>query len=200
VVWLLQVVTEWVWTYFSGKKNHSQTCHPIIAIPHSPIVRLLNRLGPSGWLSWNANTSIRRISSFRHITLNPTTLSKPLYLCKNCYSQLGGPPLHESRWIKYSQFNRHYSQFNSNQFKRFLFGSKSKIHLDDILALFSWLFVGNTLLVLIGTTTFFSLVILAVNSLSVEEKFAERLSEYLTLQTGWDIKFESAQSKYLQLI
>lgn len=39
---------------------------------------------------------------------------------------------------------------------------------DDFLALFSWLFVGNTLFVLVGTTTFLSVVVVVANSLSFQ--------------------------------
>ncbi|KAJ3025923.1 Mitochondrial distribution and morphology protein 31, mitochondrial precursor, partial [Rhizophlyctis rosea] len=64
--------------------------------------------------------------------------------------------------------------------------------MDDVLALFSWIFVGHTVFLLAGTTTFLSLIVVVVNSLQFQEYFAQSISDYLTKETGWKISFESA--------
>lgn len=63
---------------------------------------------------------------------------------------------------------------------------------NDFALMFSWLFVGNTLLFIIGTTTFFSLILFALNTVRAQAYFAQILSDYLTKQTGFEIKFQSA--------
>ncbi|KAG9296001.1 hypothetical protein G9A89_011853 [Geosiphon pyriformis] len=64
--------------------------------------------------------------------------------------------------------------------------------MDDILAMFSWVFVGNTLFILIGTTSFFSILLATANSLQFQEFIARRIGNYLTKETGITIVFESA--------
>ncbi|RKP13817.1 mitochondrial distribution and morphology protein family 31/32, partial [Piptocephalis cylindrospora] len=63
---------------------------------------------------------------------------------------------------------------------------------DDVLALFSWAFGGTTLFILIGTTTFTSLILALANSLQFQEFIASRLGRYLYQQTGVTFHFESA--------
>ncbi|KAJ1930537.1 Mitochondrial distribution and morphology protein 31, mitochondrial precursor [Tieghemiomyces parasiticus] len=65
---------------------------------------------------------------------------------------------------------------------------------DDILGIFSWIFVSNALFVLIGTTTFFSLVLAIANGLSFEDYVAHKLGEYLMTLTGATFTFESSIS------
>ncbi|KAJ3412084.1 Mitochondrial distribution and morphology protein 31, mitochondrial precursor [Chytridiales sp. JEL 0842] len=64
--------------------------------------------------------------------------------------------------------------------------------MDDILAIFSWVSVGTSFFVLAGTTTAVSLVVAAANSIRVQEYIAEKISEYLGKETGFEITFESA--------
>lgn len=63
---------------------------------------------------------------------------------------------------------------------------------DDVLALSSWLFVGNSLFVLAGTTTAVSLGLFVANTLNSEEMVAKAVGRYLTKSTGATITFESA--------
>lgn len=81
---------------------------------------------------------------------------------------------------------------NILRLRLFLMGQVRPMRTDDILALFSWIFVGNTLFILVGTTTFLSVMLVLANSFSFQEKLAEMVSESLTGQTGWNINFESA--------
>ncbi|KTW27102.1 hypothetical protein T552_02594 [Pneumocystis carinii B80] len=65
-------------------------------------------------------------------------------------------------------------------------------NVDDISALFTWLIACNILWVIIGTTTFFSLVLAAVNSVFAQEYLATKIGEYLTKETGITVLFESS--------
>ncbi|QRV79567.1 mitochondrial distribution and morphology protein 31 [Ceratobasidium sp. AG-Ba] len=78
------------------------------------------------------------------------------------------------------------------RFKWFTIKSFRKFNADDISAFLSWVLVGQTLWILIGTTTFFSVVFAILNSLSMQEYVARSLSDYLTSETGIRVVFESA--------
>ncbi|CAE6473076.1 unnamed protein product [Rhizoctonia solani] len=78
------------------------------------------------------------------------------------------------------------------RFKWFAIKSFRKFNADDISAFLSWFLVGQTLWILVGTTTFFSVVFAVLNSLSLQEYVARTISDYLTSETGIRIVFESA--------
>jgi distribution and morphology protein 31 len=59
-----------------------------------------------------------------------------------------------------------------------------RFNTDDLSAFASWFVVGNTLWILIGTTTFVSAVFATLNSLSLQEYVARWISDYLTSNTG----------------
>ncbi|KAI7818339.1 mitochondrial distribution and morphology protein family 31/32 [Gamsiella multidivaricata] len=63
---------------------------------------------------------------------------------------------------------------------------------DDFIAMFSWAFLANVAFVLLGTTTFFSLVLTTANSLQFQGFVASKISDYLTASTGVKVKFEAA--------
>ncbi|KAF9976600.1 Mitochondrial distribution and morphology protein 31, mitochondrial precursor [Actinomortierella ambigua] len=63
---------------------------------------------------------------------------------------------------------------------------------DDFIAVFSWAFLANAMFVLLGTTTFVSLVLAALNSLQFQGFVAAKISDYLTASTGVKVKFDSA--------
>ncbi|KAF9946411.1 Mitochondrial distribution and morphology protein 31, mitochondrial precursor [Mortierella alpina] len=63
---------------------------------------------------------------------------------------------------------------------------------DDFIAMFSWAFLANVAFVLLGTTTFFSLILAAANSLQFQGFVASKISDYLTASTGVKVKFEAA--------
>jgi distribution and morphology protein 31 len=50
------------------------------------------------------------------------------------------------------------------RFKWFSIRSVRPFNLDEITALFSWVLLGHVVWVVVGTTTFFSLLILAINT------------------------------------
>ncbi|CAO3574728.1 unnamed protein product [Mortierella alpina] len=63
---------------------------------------------------------------------------------------------------------------------------------DDFIAMFSWAFLANVAFVLLGTTTFFSLLLATANSLQFQGFVASKISDYLTASTGVKVKFEAA--------
>lgn len=60
---------------------------------------------------------------------------------------------------------------------------------DDLWALVSWLFVGQGLFILAGTTTFASIVLLLANSLQFQDWLARQLTQYLAKHTGLEVSF-----------
>jgi len=63
---------------------------------------------------------------------------------------------------------------------------------DEIFAFLSWIFWGHVLWVVIGTTTFVSLGIWAINTVFAQETLAGWVGNYLTKSSGVHIVFESA--------
>ncbi|KAK9495042.1 hypothetical protein V1508DRAFT_240998 [Lipomyces doorenjongii] len=78
------------------------------------------------------------------------------------------------------------------RFKWTLIRQVRPFNMDDMSAFFSWLIVGNVLWVILGTTTFFSLVILTANTVFAQETLARMIGNYLTKETGITVVFESA--------
>ncbi|KAJ8101122.1 mitochondrial distribution and morphology proteins-domain-containing protein [Lipomyces tetrasporus] len=78
------------------------------------------------------------------------------------------------------------------RFKWTLIRQVRPFNMDDMSAFFSWLIVGNVIWVILGTTTFFSLVILTANTVFAQETLARMIGNYLTKETGVTVVFESA--------
>ncbi|KAI9787857.1 MAG: Mitochondrial distribution and morphology protein 31, mitochondrial precursor [Peltula sp. TS41687] len=78
------------------------------------------------------------------------------------------------------------------RFKWFSIRSLRPFNTDDISAFFSWFLVGHVIWILLGTTTFFSLAILAVNTVVAQETLARWVGNYLTKSSGVKVVFESA--------
>ncbi|TPX71395.1 hypothetical protein SpCBS45565_g01096 [Spizellomyces sp. 'palustris'] len=74
----------------------------------------------------------------------------------------------------------------------FLMGSMRPWRADDVFAMFSWIFMGHTLFLLVGTTTFLSMLIGVANSLQFQAYLAKAISDYITQETGMKVSFESA--------
>ena len=64
--------------------------------------------------------------------------------------------------------------------------------MDEIFGLFSWIVFGHVLWLIIGTTTFVSLAILAINTVFAQETLAGWVGNYLTYSSGLKVVFESA--------
>ncbi|KAF8973038.1 mitochondrial distribution and morphology protein family 31/32 [Flammula alnicola] len=78
------------------------------------------------------------------------------------------------------------------RFKWFTVRGFRKFNADDISALITWFLMSQTLWILIGTTTFFSVIFSTANSLRLQHYVARAISDYLTSETGITIIFESA--------
>ncbi|OAX84274.1 hypothetical protein ACJ72_01363 [Emergomyces africanus] len=78
------------------------------------------------------------------------------------------------------------------RFKWFSIRSIRPFNVDDIGAFFSWILLGHVLWVILGTTTFFSLLILAINTVFAQETLARWIGNYLTKSSGLTVVFESA--------
>ncbi|KAJ5736676.1 uncharacterized protein N7483_001801 [Penicillium malachiteum] len=78
------------------------------------------------------------------------------------------------------------------RFKWFSIRSVRPFNLDEIAALFSWVLLGHVVWVVLGTTTFFSLLILAINTVFAQETLAGWVGNYLTKSSGVQVVFESA--------
>ncbi|KAF8629849.1 hypothetical protein AX15_003212 [Amanita polypyramis BW_CC] len=78
------------------------------------------------------------------------------------------------------------------RFKWFTIKSFRKFNADDISAFVTWFLMSQTLWILVGTTTFFSVVFATANSLRLQNSVARAISDYLTSETGVTIIFESA--------
>ena len=78
------------------------------------------------------------------------------------------------------------------RFKWFSIRSVRPFNADEIGAFFSWFLLGHVLWVILGTTTFFSLAIFAVNTVFAQETLARWVGNYLTKSSGVKVVFESA--------
>ena len=78
------------------------------------------------------------------------------------------------------------------RFKWFSIRSARPFNVDEIGAFFSWVVLGHVLWIALGTTTFFSLAIFAVNTVFAQETVAGWVGNYLTKSSGIKVVFESA--------
>ncbi|KAL2756876.1 hypothetical protein ACRALDRAFT_1041335 [Sodiomyces alcalophilus JCM 7366] len=65
-------------------------------------------------------------------------------------------------------------------------------NIDEWGAFVSWFLFGHIVWILVGTTTFFSLLILSINTVFAQETVAKWVGDYLTQSAGVTIVFESA--------
>jgi distribution and morphology protein 31 len=77
-------------------------------------------------------------------------------------------------------------------FKWLTIRSARPFNADEIYALFSWILAAHILWVIVGTTTFFSLTILLINTVFAQETLAQWIGNYLTQSSGIKVVFESA--------
>lgn len=78
------------------------------------------------------------------------------------------------------------------RFKWLTIRSARPFNSEEIFAFLSWIFWGHVLWVVIGTTTFVSLAIWAINTVFAQETLAGWVGNYLTRSSGVTIVFESA--------
>ncbi|KAJ6445554.1 mitochondrion biogenesis protein [Purpureocillium lavendulum] len=63
---------------------------------------------------------------------------------------------------------------------------------DEWGAFVSWFMLGHLVWILVGTTTFFSLLIFSINTVFAQETLAKWIGDYLTQSAGVTVVFESA--------
>ena len=78
------------------------------------------------------------------------------------------------------------------RFKWFSIRSVRPFNADEIGAFFSWFLLGHVIWIIVGTTTFFSLAIFAMNTVFAQETLARWVGNYLTKSSGVKVVFESA--------
>lgn len=78
------------------------------------------------------------------------------------------------------------------RFKWFSIRSVRPWNADDISAFFTWVAAGHLIWLLVGTTTFFSLLIFVLNTVFAQETLARWIGNYLTQSSGLQVVFESA--------
>ncbi|KAL2171690.1 hypothetical protein VTG60DRAFT_1986 [Thermothelomyces hinnuleus] len=78
------------------------------------------------------------------------------------------------------------------RFKWFSIRSMRPWNADEWGAFLSWFLFGHIVWILVGTTTFFSIVILTINTVFAQETLAKWVGDYLTQSAGLTVVFESA--------
>ncbi|KAK5315128.1 Mitochondrial distribution and morphology protein 31, mitochondrial precursor [Exophiala xenobiotica] len=78
------------------------------------------------------------------------------------------------------------------RFKWATIRSMRPFNVDEIVGFFSWIALGHILWLVIGTTTFISLAVFAINTVVAQETLAGWVGEYLTKSSGVKVVFESA--------
>jgi len=78
------------------------------------------------------------------------------------------------------------------RFKWATIRSGRPFNIDELGAFFSWIVLGHVIWIILGTTTFVSLLILAVNTVFAQETLARWVGNSLTKSSGIKVVFESA--------
>lgn len=78
------------------------------------------------------------------------------------------------------------------RFKWALFRQDRPTNMDDISAFLSWFMVGNIVWIVLGTTTFFSIVLFTMNTVFAQEWIAAKIGNIVSRQTGMSVVFEEA--------
>lgn len=78
------------------------------------------------------------------------------------------------------------------RFKWLTIRSARPFNTDDFSAFISWILAAHLLWIILGTTTFLSVAVLAINSIFAQETLAGWIGSYLTKSTGVKVVFESA--------
>ncbi|EPX72599.1 inner membrane protein Mdm31 [Schizosaccharomyces octosporus yFS286] len=79
-----------------------------------------------------------------------------------------------------------------SRIKNVLFRQNKFLTLDNVTAFFSWWLVSHLVWIILGTTTFFSILLYTLNSVSTQEYFGKWIGQLMTKNTGFEVVFESA--------
>lgn len=66
------------------------------------------------------------------------------------------------------------------------------LNFEEMSAIFSWFVVGNIIWILVGTTTFCSLILYTLNTVFAQDYIAEKVGNFITKETGLTVVFENA--------
>ncbi|EEB08250.2 inner membrane protein Mdm31 [Schizosaccharomyces japonicus yFS275] len=112
--------------------------------------------------------------------------------------------LPRNQWFKRHQwqnvrqlsfFSTHWKRPFGNTFhklKNLLFRQSKPLTVDNVSAFFSWWLVSHIIWIVVGTTTFFSLLIYLLNTVFAQELLAKWISQLVTRNTGFHVSFDSA--------
>jgi len=78
------------------------------------------------------------------------------------------------------------------RFKWLTIKSTRPFNVDEIVGFISWIALGHVIWIVVGTTTFVSLAIFAINTVFAQETLAGWIGNYLTKSSGLHVVFESA--------
>ncbi|KAK6456116.1 mitochondrial distribution and morphology protein 31, mitochondrial precursor [Scheffersomyces xylosifermentans] len=103
-------------------------------------------------------------------------------------------PLHRNRPTKEQLLARANNLFSRLRIrlKWLLKRSNRPFNTDDYSALFSWLVMGNVIMIFLATTTFVSLIIFTANTVFAQEFLARKLGEFITKNSNMTVTFEHA--------
>ncbi|EPY52823.1 inner membrane protein Mdm31 [Schizosaccharomyces cryophilus OY26] len=76
--------------------------------------------------------------------------------------------------------------------KNVLFRQNKFLTIDNVTAFFSWWLVSHIVWIILGTTTFFSLLLYTLNTVSAQEYFGKWIGQLMTKNTGFEVVFENA--------
>ncbi|KAJ7594489.1 mitochondrial distribution and morphology protein 31 [Mycena floridula] len=102
------------------------------------------------------------------------------------------PPLHRPTRDDFLAVANGFWQRAGIRFKWFTIKSFRKFNADDFSAFLTWFLMSQTAWILVGTTTFFSVIFATANSLQLQHFVAHFISDYFTHETGVTVIFESA--------
>ncbi|CCH40474.1 Mitochondrial distribution and morphology protein 31 [Wickerhamomyces ciferrii] len=125
-------------------------------------------------------------------TIEPNTKSKELLESNQIRSTPPAISTPKSRKDELLAKTNNFSQRLYIRLKWILKRSMRPFNVDDFSAFFSWLVMGNLILILLGTTTFASLIIYLMNTVFAQELVAQTLGNFITKNTGMTVIFESA--------
>lgn len=147
-------------------------------------------MGTTGPPDMGGGRAMRRVLGLlRLAVLRPAALRPAISRRLQAASQ----PIHAGFSLR-----RHYSTDGGirSRMQTFLTRRRRPLTKDDALAILSWLFVGHGAFVLVGTTTFASVVLLVANSLQIQEWVACRIGRHLTRATGVAVTFGAAEPNW----
>ncbi|TID29528.1 hypothetical protein CANINC_001923 [Pichia inconspicua] len=149
----------------------------------------------------------RNVLSLRTFSLNPhrTILTPRCMIHHELLKSYKRPRIPPTNWMRGPMVHQ-FQPFSGKRLSKMLenleniwlkvkwvlIRSKRPLNWEDIMAFVSWLLTGNIMLFLIGTTTFFSLILMTVNNLTTRDFVTEWLGKQITKNSNLTVSFENA--------